>query len=160
MAGVAGFSMVAEAKALKLVAVVNNYNTTGYTGVLEQADGRFQARFHDTKRKKLRAVPGRYASAEEAALARAYAMHVQDTLEDGESLPSPARRKKQRCQAAGTPCTPVAMATPMTAATGVPFAAVQPLAGGMPVTMAVPMAAVAMGAGYTPPDAWEVTHSA
>ena len=38
MAGVAGFSMVAEAKALKLVAVVNNYNTTGYTGVLEQAD--------------------------------------------------------------------------------------------------------------------------
>ena len=160
MAGVAGFSMVAEAKALKLIAVVNNDNTTGYAGVLEQSDGKFQARFHDTKRKKLRAVPGRYSSAEEAALARAYAMHVQDTLEEGESLPSPARRKKRRCAAAGTPGMPTAMATPTTVATGVPFAAVQPLAGGMPVAMAVPMAAVAMGGGYTPPHAWEVTHSA
>ena len=160
MADVAGFSMVAEAKALKLVGVVNTDNATGYAGVLEQSDGKFQARFRDTKRKKLRAVPGRYASAEEAALARAYAMHVQDTLEEGESLPSPARRKKRRCSAAGTPGMPVAMATPMTAATGVPFAAVQPLAGGMPVAMAVPMAAVAMGGGFWAPQAWEVTDRA
>ena len=160
MADVAGFSMVAEAKALKLVGVVNTDNATGYAGVLEQSDGKFQARFHDTKRKKLRAVPGRYASAEEAALARAYAMHVQDTLEEGESLPSPARRKKRRCSAAGTPGMPVAMATPMTAATGVPFAAVQPLAGGMPVATAVPMAAEAMGGGFWAPQAWEVTDRA
>lgn len=160
MAAAAAFSPVEEAKKLKLLAVVNMDNTTGYAGVLEQSDGKFQARFHDTKRKKLRAVPGRYASAEEAALARAYAMHVQDTLQEGESLPSPARRKKRRCAAAGTPCMPVAIATPMTAATGVPFAAVQPLAGGMAVAMAVPMTAESMGGGYWAPQPWEVTDRA
>lgn len=161
MAAAASFSMVEEAKKLKLFATVNDDNATGFAGVQEHEDGKFYARFRDTKRKKMRAVPGRFATAEDAALARAYAVHVQDSLGEGECLPSPAKRKKRRCAAAAaTPSLPVVMASPMTAATGVPFAAMQPLASSLPVAMAVPLAMDAMGSGYTPPQAWEVTDPA
>ena len=105
-------------------------------------------------------MPGRYATAQDAALARAYAVHVQDSLEEGEALPSPAKRKKRRCAATFTPGMPIVMASPMTAATGMPFAALQPLAGGRPVAMAVPIAMDATGAGYSPPKPWEVRDSA
>ena len=156
----AAFSLVEEAKKLGLVAVVSIDNATGFAGVQEQDDGRFYGRFRDVKRKKNRAVPGRYASAKDAALARAYALHMQESLEEGETLPSPARRKKRRCAATLTPSMPVMMASPMTATTGVPFAPLQPLESGMPVAMAVPMTTVAIGAGYTAPQPWKVMHSA
>ena len=100
MADVAGFSMVAEAQALKLVAVVNMDNTTGYAGAssssrMENVTSplpRHQAQEPASCARPLRL---RGYSAEEDGLARAYAMHVQDTLQEGESLPSPARRKYQ-----------------------------------------------------------------
>ena len=94
---------------LGLVAVVSIDNATGFAGVQEQDDGRFYGRFRDVKRKKNRAVPGRYASAKDAALARAYALHMQESLEEGETLPSPARRKKRHCAATLTPSMPVVL---------------------------------------------------
>ena len=160
MAAAARFSMVEEAKKLKLVAVVSGDNATGFVGVQEHDDGKFFARFRDAQRKKNRALPGRYATAEDAALARAYALRMQESLEEGESLPSPAKRKKRSCAATSTPSMPVVMTSPMTATTGVPFAPLQPLESSMPVAMAVPMATVAMGAGYTAPQPWEVTRPA
>ena len=111
-------------------------------------------------RKKNRAVPGRYATAEDAALARAYAVHMQESLDEGEFLPSPAKRKKRNCAATLTPSMPIVMASPMTATTSVPFAPLQPLGSGMPVAMAAPVVTVAMGSGYTAPQPWEVTHPA
>ena len=160
MAAAAGFSMVEEAKKLKLLAVVSDDNATGFAGVQEHDDGQFYARFRDIMRKKNRAVPGRYASAKDAALARAYALHMQDSLEEGESLPSPAKRKRRRCAAALTPSMPVVMASPMTATTGVPLAPLQPLGSRMPVAMAVPVATVPIGDRYTAPQPWEVTQFA
>jgi len=112
-------------------------------------------------RKKNRAVPGRYPSAKHAALARAYAVYMQESLEEGESLPSPAKRKKRSCCAATlTPSMPVVMASPMTATTGVPFATLQPLDSRMPVALVVPVTTVAIGAGYSAPQPWEVLDSA
>ena len=79
--------MVEEAKRLGvgLFAVVGdaNGNATGFAGV-QPHDGQLYARFRDAQRKKNRAVPGCYASATDAALARAYALHMQDSLEEGE----------------------------------------------------------------------------
>ena len=117
MAAAASSSVVEEAKKLGLVPIVSRANRTGYEGVQQQADGKYQAKFRDVKRKKPRGA-GRYDSARDAALARAYAMHMQEQLQEEQMLPSPAKRKK-RCDATATPSMSVQMATPMTAAAAV-----------------------------------------
>ena len=156
------FSIVEEAKKLKLKPVESPANDTGYAGV-GSVGKRYQARFKDEVRNKMRAVPGLYDYAYDAALARAYALHKQaEAKAEGlEIFPETAKRKKRGSAAAAAPASlPVAMAMPIAAPSPVPFAALQPLGGGVPVAMAMPMATEAPAAGYTAPHPQEVADSA
>ena len=131
-------SLLTEAIQMGLQPKENTLSKTGYEGVIEVKD-KYQGRLYDKARRKQRAVPGLHSTALEAALALARAKQVlADSLEDGETLPSPAKRKS-RVQKQHV--VPVAMALPMDAVSPrVPFAAIQSFGVGLSTPMATPMA--------------------
>ena len=148
-------SLVEQAKQKGLKPVLSPSSATGYAGV-GILKGKYQARFYDKARGKQRAVPGLYETALEAALVLALAKAMVHAMEEGETLPSPAKRKT-RLPARTVPIMPMALAIPVEAASPrMPLASVQPVAGGMVVGMAGPVASVWSGEAYTPPAAWEV----
>ena len=124
-------SLLTEAIQMGLQPKENNLSKTGYEGVIEVKD-KYQGRLYDKARRKQRAVPGLHSTALEAALALARAKQVlADSLEDGETFPSPVKRKSRvRKQHV----LPVAMALPMDA--------VSPRGVGLSTPMATPMANV------------------
>ena len=131
-------SLLTEAIQVGLQPKENTLSKTGYEGVIEVKD-KYQGRLYDKARRKQRAVPGLHSTALEAALALARAKQVlADSLEDGETLPSPAKRKS-RVQKQHV--VPVAMALPMDAVSPrLPLAVVQPIGVGLSTPMATPMA--------------------
>ena len=153
-------SLVEEARRAGLQPKLSPGSATGYAGV-GLVKGKYQARFYDKAKKRIRAVPGLHKTALEAALALAWAKHlVKAMVEEGEALPSPAKRKP-RIPSPTVPITPIALAIPVVAASPrIPFASVQPMAGVMVAGMAGPVATAWSGEAYTPPAAWEVANIA
>ena len=152
-------SLVEEARRAGLQPKLSLGSATGYAGV-GILKGKYQARFYDKARGRQRAVPGLYKTALEAALALAWAKHLVKAMEEGECLPSPAKRKS-RLPARTVPIMPMALAIPVEARPPrMPLASVQPVAGGMVVGTAGPVASAWSGEAYTPPAAWEVADTA
>ena len=117
---------------------------TGYENVIEIKD-KFQGQLWDKARRKQRAVPGLHDTAVEAALALARAKQIMaQTLEHGETLPSPAKRKSRHRQQSAVP---FAMAEPTNAMSPrLPFAVVQPISVGLLTPMTTLAANVPNGA--------------
>ena len=135
-------SSVEEARRLSLQPKLSLCSATGYAGV-GLIKGKYQARFFDKSRGKQRAVPGLYKTALEAALALAWAKHlVKAHAQEGEAMPSPAKRKSRLPSASPKVLImPIAMAMPVEAASPrIPFASVQPVAGVTLAGMAGPVA--------------------
>ena len=122
-------SLLREAMQMGLVPKESKASQTGYENVIE-IKGKYQGQLWDKARKKQRAVPGLHDTPLEAALALARAKQMlTESLEDGETLPSPAKRKSRlRPQHA----VPFAMAQSMDAVSPrLPFAAIQPIGVGL-----------------------------
>ena len=132
---------------------------TGYVGV-GIVKGKYQGRFFDKVRRQQRAVPGLHDNALDAALCLARAIQIVDAMEEGETIPSPAKRKSRRPPPPG-PIMPIALAMPLEAASPrMPLASVQPMASVVPVPVAAPVPAASNAAAYTAPAAWEVANLA
>ena len=78
-------SLVEEARRAGLQPKLSPGSATGYAGV-GLVKGKYQARFYDKAKKRIRAVPGLHKTALEAALALAWAKHlVKAMVEEGEA---------------------------------------------------------------------------
>ena len=137
-------SLLREAMELGLQPKESKASQTGYENVIE-IKGKFQGQLWDKARRKQRAVPGLHDTAVEAALALARAKQIMaQTLEHGETLPSPAKRKSRHRQQSAVP---FAMAEPTNAMSPrLPFAVVQPISVGLMTPMTTLAANVPNGA--------------
>jgi hypothetical protein len=137
-------SLLREAMELGLQPKESKASQTGYENVIEIKD-KFQGQLWDKARRKQRAVPGLHDTAVEAALALARAKQIMaQTLEHGETLPSPAKRKSRHRQQSAVP---FAMAEPTNAMSPrLPFAVVQPISVGLLTPMTTLAANVPNGA--------------
>ena len=152
-----GSTLVEEAKRQGLMPKVRP-GGKGYVGVSIVKEKYYAGRFWDKKAKKQRHVPGLHATELDAALALARAKQIVDSMEEGETIPSPAKRKSRRPPPPG-PIMPIAFAIPLEAASPrMPLANVQPMACVVPVAMTAPVTAASNAAAYTPPAASEVAN--